>query len=52
MPTRLVPQLIEFPADDPVSLGLCAIGQIDRMIYPRACPDGTAIRFERFDLWG
>jgi hypothetical protein len=36
---------------DPVEVGVHAIGMIDRTIYPGAYPEGTAIRFERFDLW-
>jgi tetratricopeptide (TPR) repeat protein len=43
---------VEFPVEDPVEVGLHAIGTIDRTIYPGAYPEGTAIRFERFDLWG
>jgi adenylate cyclase len=42
---------VEFPAEDPVAVGLNAIGSIDRTLYPGAYPDGTAIRFERFELW-
>ena len=41
----------EFPIDDPVEVGLHAIGNINRLIYPGAYPEGTAIRFERFELW-
>jgi tetratricopeptide (TPR) repeat protein len=41
----------EFPVEDPVQVGLHAIGSIDRTIYPGAYPDGTAIRFESFELW-
>jgi hypothetical protein len=33
-------------------VGLHAIGMIDRTIYPGAYPEGTAIRFECFALWG
>jgi len=43
---------VEFPVDDPVEFGLFAIGMIDRTIYHGAFPDGTAIRFESFELWG
>jgi class 3 adenylate cyclase/tetratricopeptide (TPR) repeat protein/regulation of enolase protein 1 (concanavalin A-like superfamily) len=43
---------VEFPVDDPVEVGLFAIGMIDRTIYHGAFPDGTAIRFESFELWG
>jgi tetratricopeptide (TPR) repeat protein len=42
---------VEFPEDDPVEIGLHAIGNIDRRIYHGAYPDGTAIRFESFQLW-
>jgi hypothetical protein len=41
----------EFPVVDPVEVGLCAIGAIDRTIYPGAHPEGTAIRFTSFQLW-
>jgi len=40
-----------FPVDDPVQIGLCAIGMIDRTIYPGAYREGTAIRFESFRMW-
>jgi adenylate cyclase len=40
-----------FPEGDPVEVGLHAIGNIDRTIYPGAYPEGTAIRFACFDLW-
>ena len=38
-------------APDPLSIGLHAIGRIDRTIYEGAYPEGVAIRFERFELW-
>jgi hypothetical protein len=41
----------EFPVEDPVEVGLHAIGSIDRTIYPGAYPEGTAIRFEVFEVW-
>lgn len=41
---------IEFPVQDPVELGLFASGWIVRSIYPGAFPDGSAIRFESFQL--
>jgi regulation of enolase protein 1 (concanavalin A-like superfamily) len=41
----------EFPVEDPVEVGLYAIGSINRLIYPGAYPEGTAIRFESFELW-
>jgi hypothetical protein len=40
----------EFPLADPVEVGLHGIGNIDRTIYPGAYPDGTAIRFEEFNV--
>jgi tetratricopeptide (TPR) repeat protein/regulation of enolase protein 1 (concanavalin A-like superfamily) len=40
-----------FPADDPVQIGVCAIGMIDRTIYPGAYREGTAIRFEVLRVW-
>jgi len=40
----------EFAVDDPLETGLHAIGAIDRLIYPGAYPDGTAIRFESIEL--
>ena len=36
---------------DPIQLGICAIGMIDRMIYCGAYPNGTAIVFRDFKLW-
>jgi hypothetical protein len=36
---------IAVPAHGPLVVGLHAIGQIDRMIYAGAYPEGTAIRF-------
>ena len=42
---------VEFAVEDPVEVGLHAIGTIDRIIYPGAYPEGTAIRFEAFALW-
>jgi tetratricopeptide (TPR) repeat protein/regulation of enolase protein 1 (concanavalin A-like superfamily) len=38
------------PVEDPVEVGLHAIGSIDRTLYPGAYPEGTAIRFEAFEL--
>jgi hypothetical protein len=43
---------VEFAVDDPVEVGLHAIGNIDRTIYHGASPEGTAIRFEGFEVWG
>ena len=42
---------VEFPVEDPVEVGLHAIGNIDRTIYHGAYPEGTAIRFEAFEMW-
>jgi DNA-binding SARP family transcriptional activator/class 3 adenylate cyclase/tetratricopeptide (TPR) repeat protein len=42
---------VTFPVDDPVLVGVHAIGNIDRTVYPGAYPDGTAIRFESFQMW-
>ena len=43
---------VSFPAEDPLQVGLNAVGAINRTIYHGAYPDGTAIRFESFQLWG
>jgi adenylate cyclase len=40
----------EFSVEDPVEVGVYAIGDIDRTLYPGAYPEGTAIRFESFQL--
>jgi hypothetical protein len=40
-----------FPVEDPVQVGVHAIGNIDRTVYHGAYPEGTAIRFESFQLW-
>lgn len=42
---------VEFSVEDPVEVGLHAIGNIDRTIYPGAFPEGTAIRFDTLELW-
>jgi predicted ATPase/class 3 adenylate cyclase/regulation of enolase protein 1 (concanavalin A-like superfamily) len=42
---------VTFPVKDPVQVGMHAIGNIDRTIYHGAYPEGTAIRFESFQLW-
>jgi tetratricopeptide (TPR) repeat protein len=48
-----------FPVEDPgthaqrgCAVGLHAIGNIDRTIYHGAFPEGTATRFESFQMWG
>jgi tetratricopeptide (TPR) repeat protein len=42
---------VTFPVEEPLQVGLHAIGNIDRGIYHGAHPGGTAIRFESFQLW-
>ncbi|MBN2393776.1 MAG: DUF2791 family P-loop domain-containing protein [Anaerolineae bacterium] len=42
---------VDFPVVDPIQVGVLAIGNIDRLIYPLAHPEGTAIRFVSFQLW-
>jgi regulation of enolase protein 1 (concanavalin A-like superfamily) len=42
---------VVFSVEDPLQVGLHAIGNIDRAVYRGAYPDGTAIRFESFQLW-
>ena len=42
---------VEFSTEDPVEVGLHAIGNIDRLIYPGAYTDGTAMKFESFEMW-
>ena len=37
-------------AEDPVQVDLHRIGHIDRKVYHGAYPEGTAIRFESFQL--
>jgi adenylate cyclase len=39
-----------FSVEDPVDVGLYAIGNIDRTWYPGAYTQGTATRFEAFEL--
>jgi hypothetical protein len=41
----------EFRSADPVEVGLYAMGDLNRIVYPGAYPEGTAIRFESFELW-
>ena len=43
---------VEFAVDDPVSVGVVAMGDINRAVYPGDFTEGGAIRFELFDLWG
>jgi DNA-binding SARP family transcriptional activator len=42
---------VDFPVEDPLQIGLHAIGNIDRTIYHDAYADGTAVRFESFTVW-
>jgi hypothetical protein len=42
---------VAFPVQEPVQVGAHAIGAIDRTIYHGDYSDGTAIRFESFQLW-
>ncbi|MBN1579380.1 MAG: DUF1349 domain-containing protein [Anaerolineae bacterium] len=42
---------VAFPVDDPIQVGLHAIGNIDHTVYHDAYPEGTAIRFESFQMW-
>jgi hypothetical protein len=42
---------VDFPVVDPIQVGVLAIGNIDRLIYPAAHPEDTAIRFTSFQLW-
>jgi len=39
------------PLGDPLQVGPYADGNIDRLVYPAAYPNGTAIRFGSFQLW-
>jgi regulation of enolase protein 1 (concanavalin A-like superfamily) len=40
-----------FPAEDPVQVGVYAIGSMDPVMFPGAHPEGMTICFESFDLW-
>jgi DNA-binding SARP family transcriptional activator len=40
----------EFLVQDPVQVGVHAIGAIDRIVYPGAYPEGAAIRFSSFKI--
>jgi regulation of enolase protein 1 (concanavalin A-like superfamily) len=42
---------VSFPVEEPFQVGLHAIGHIDRGVYHGDYLDGTAIRFESFQLW-
>jgi hypothetical protein len=42
---------VTFSVEDPVQVGVYAVGNIDRTVYRDAYPEGTAICFESFQLW-
>jgi DNA-binding SARP family transcriptional activator len=42
----------DFHRVQPVEVGVFAVGEIDRTIYPGAYPDGTGIRFESVTVQG
>jgi regulation of enolase protein 1 (concanavalin A-like superfamily) len=42
---------VPFAVQKPIQVGVYASGDINRTIYQGAYPDGTAIRFESFELW-
>jgi predicted ATPase/class 3 adenylate cyclase/regulation of enolase protein 1 (concanavalin A-like superfamily) len=42
---------VPFAVQDPLQVGVYASGDINRTIYQGDHPDGTAIRFESFELW-
>ena len=42
---------VAFAVDEPIQVGVCGIGDIERLIYPGAHPDGAAIRFRSFQVW-
>jgi class 3 adenylate cyclase/tetratricopeptide (TPR) repeat protein len=42
---------VTFAVEDPIQVGVHALGNIDRSVYHGAYPEGTAIRFESFQLW-
>jgi tetratricopeptide (TPR) repeat protein len=41
----------DFPAVDPLQVGVYANGDIDRIVHPGSYADGTAIRFRSFSQW-
>jgi regulation of enolase protein 1 (concanavalin A-like superfamily) len=43
---------VAFPVEEPLQVGVYAVGNIDRTVYHGAYPEGTAIRFETFQMWG
>jgi class 3 adenylate cyclase/predicted ATPase len=42
---------VDLPVDDPVQVGVYAIGIRDPVIYPHVCADNAAVRFEAFRMW-
>jgi len=42
---------LSFPIDDPIQVGIYAIGMIDRTIYCREYREGTAMLFRNFKIW-
>jgi hypothetical protein len=42
---------VEFSPEGPLQVGLYANGDIHRVRFPGAHPNGTAIRFESFTMW-
>jgi len=42
---------VELSSNEPIYPGLHANGHINRMVYPGAYPEGTAICFKKFLLW-
>lgn len=42
----------ELSTIEPLRLGLHAAGHINRLVYPGAYPEGTAIRFDEVWVWG
>jgi hypothetical protein len=42
---------VSVPAAGSFQIGLHAIGAVDRLVYPGAHPNGTAILFESFQMW-
>jgi class 3 adenylate cyclase/tetratricopeptide (TPR) repeat protein len=42
----------ELSTGEPLRLGVHAIGHINRMVYPEANNEGTAVQFKEFWLWG
>jgi hypothetical protein len=43
---------IDWGVDAPVQVGMHAIGDIDRLVYPGRYAEGTAIEFRGLRIWG